>query len=42
VLRIPLENVGAQTVREVAPKTSDMAGDGATTGAIIAGAMKGW
>jgi len=36
VLRIPLENMGAQRVREVAPKTGDMAGDGATTAAILA------
>jgi len=30
-LRDPLENVGAQMVREVASKTSDVAGDGTTT-----------
>jgi chaperonin GroEL len=36
VLRILLENMGAQKVREVAPKTGDMAGDGATTAAILA------
>ena len=30
-LRDPLENMGAQMVREVASKTSDVAGDGTTT-----------
>src|SRR4030088_266027 len=30
-LRDPLENMGAQMVREVASKTSDIAGDGTTT-----------
>ena len=30
-LKDPLENMGAQMVREVASKTSDVAGDGTTT-----------
>ena len=30
-LKEPLENMGAQMVREVASKTSDVAGDGTTT-----------
>ena len=32
----PLENMGAQLVREVASKTSDIAGDGTTTATILA------
>src|SRR3979490_2212628 len=32
----PLENMGAQMVREVASKTSDIAGDGTTTARILA------
>jgi chaperonin GroEL len=32
----PLENMGAQMVREVASKTSDIAGDGTTTATILA------
>ncbi len=32
----PLENLGAQVVREVASKTSDVAGDGTTTATILA------
>ncbi len=32
----PLENMGAQMVREVASKTSDVAGDGTTTATILA------
>src|SRR6185437_8809664 len=32
----PLENMGAQLVREVASKTSDVAGDGTTTATILA------
>ncbi|HLZ50141.1 MAG TPA: TCP-1/cpn60 chaperonin family protein, partial [Candidatus Acidoferrum sp.] len=32
----PLENMGAQMVREVATKTSDVAGDGTTTATILA------
>src|SRR3989442_15377326 len=35
-LKEPLENMGAQMVREVAPKTSDVAGDGATTATVLA------
>src|SRR6476661_7883405 len=35
-LKDPLENVGAQMVREVASKTSDVAGDGTTTATILA------
>src|SRR5881398_1574340 len=35
----PLENMGAQMVREVARKTSDVAGDGTTTATILAQAM---
>src|SRR5256712_5584212 len=31
-LKDPLENMGAQMVKEVASKTSDVAGDGTTTG----------
>jgi chaperonin GroEL len=33
-LRDPLENMGAQMVREVASKTSDVAGDGTTATAL--------
>ena len=35
----PLENMGAQLVREVASKTSDVAGDGTTTATILAQAI---
>jgi chaperonin GroEL len=35
-LQDPLENVGAQLVREVASKTSDVAGDGTTTATVLA------
>ncbi|MCU1292093.1 MAG: groEL, partial [Bryobacterales bacterium] len=38
-LRDPLENLGAQLLREVASKTSDTAGDGTTTATILAQAM---
>src|SRR3989442_14796387 len=31
----PLENKGAQMIREVASKTSDVAGDGSTTATIL-------
>src|SRR5512136_1956722 len=34
-----LENMGAQMVREVASKTSDVAGDGTTTATILAQAV---
>src|SRR3954466_844298 len=35
-LKDPLENMGAQMVREVASKTSDVAGDGTTTATVLA------
>jgi chaperonin GroEL len=35
----PLENLGAQMVREVAGKTSDVAGDGTTTATVLAQAI---
>jgi chaperonin GroEL len=35
----PLENMGAQMVKEVATKTSDIAGDGTTTATILAQAI---
>src|SRR6266498_1090066 len=35
-LKDPLENMGARMVREVASKTSDVAGDGTTTATILA------
>ncbi len=35
----PFENLGAQLVREVASKTSDVAGDGTTTATILAEAI---
>jgi chaperonin GroEL len=38
-LKDPLENVGAQMVREVASKTSDVAGDGTTTATVLAQAI---
>ena len=38
-LQDPLENMGAQMVREVASKTSDIAGDGTTTGTVLAQAI---
>jgi len=38
-LKDPLENMGAQMVREVASKTSDTAGDGTTTATILAQAI---
>ena len=34
-LKDPLENMGAQMVREVASKTSDIAGDGTTTATVL-------
>src|SRR5690349_13204690 len=34
-----LENMGAHVVKEVAPKTSDLAGDGSTTGTVLAQAI---
>src|SRR5205823_1786164 len=39
-LKDSLENMGAQMVREVASKTSDVAGDGTTTATVLAEAMK--
>ena len=38
-LEDPLENMGAQLVKEVASKTSDVAGDGTTTATILAQAI---
>src|SRR5712692_8704826 len=34
-LKEPLENMGAQMVKEVASKTSDVAGDGTTTATVL-------
>jgi chaperonin GroEL len=38
-LKDPIENMGAQMVKEVASKTADMAGDGTTTATVLAQAM---
>src|SRR3984885_10116636 len=38
-LQDPLENMGAQMVKEVASKTSDVAGDGTTTATVLAQAI---
>src|SRR4030043_953163 len=38
-LEDPFENIGAQMVKEVAEKTSDVAGDGTTTATILAEAI---
>ena len=38
-LKDPFENMGAQLVREVASKTSDVAGDGTTTATVLAQAI---
>ena len=38
-LQDPFENMGAQMVREVASKTSDVAGDGTTTATVLAEAI---
>jgi chaperonin GroEL len=38
-LQDPLENMGAQMVKEVASKTSDVAGDGTTTAIVLAQAI---
>jgi chaperonin GroEL len=38
-LKDPMENMGAQMVREVASKTSDIAGDGTTTATVLAQAI---
>jgi chaperonin GroEL len=40
-LKDPLENMGAQLVKEVASKTSDVAGDGTTTATVLAQAIYG-
>src|ERR1044071_2999217 len=38
-LKHPIENMGAQMVKEVASKTSDVAGDGTTTATVLAQAI---
>src|SRR3989449_8258460 len=38
-LKDPLENLGAQMLKEVASKTSDVAGDGTTTATVLAQAL---
>jgi chaperonin GroEL len=38
-LKDPIENLGAQMIREVAGKTSDVAGDGTTTATVLAQAI---
>ncbi len=38
-LEDPVENMGAQMVKEVASKTADLAGDGTTTATVLAQAM---
>jgi chaperonin GroEL len=38
-LKDPYENMGAQMIKEVASKTSDMAGDGTTTATVLAQAI---
>ncbi|MDH4223643.1 MAG: chaperonin GroEL, partial [candidate division Zixibacteria bacterium] len=38
-LEDPFENMGAQMVKEVASKTSDVAGDGTTTATVLAQAI---
>src|ERR671911_344207 len=38
-LKDPLENLGAQMLKEVASKTSDIAGDGTTTATVLAQAI---
>ena len=40
-LEDPIENMGAQMVKEVATKTSDIAGDGTTTATVLAQAIFG-
>lgn len=40
-LKDPIENMGAQMVKEVASKTADIAGDGTTTATVLAQAMIG-
>src|SRR5437773_2687603 len=38
-LKDPVENMGAQMVREVASRTSDVAGDGTTTATVLTQAI---
>ena len=38
-LKDPVENMGAQMVKEVASKTADLAGDGTTTATVLAQAI---
>src|SRR5690554_7011599 len=38
-LEDPIENLGAQLVKEVASKTNDVAGDGTTTATVLAQAI---
>jgi len=38
-LKDPIENIGAQLVKEVASKTADIAGDGTTTATVLAQAI---
>jgi chaperonin GroEL len=38
-LQDPIENMGAQMVKEVASKTNDIAGDGTTTATVLAQAI---
>src|SRR5205809_4833187 len=38
-LEDPIENMGAQMLKEVASKTADLAGDGTTTATVLAQAM---
>jgi chaperonin GroEL len=38
-LKDPIENLGAQMVKEVASKTADNAGDGTTTATVLAQAL---
>ena len=38
-LKDPIENMGAQMVKEVASKTADIAGDGTTTATVLAQAI---
>jgi len=40
-LEDPIENIGAQMVKEVASKTADLAGDGTTTATVLAQAIMG-
>jgi len=39
ILKDPVENMGAQMVKEVASKTADIAGDGTTTATVLAQAL---